>query len=481
MERLSINAIIEYWKHPTLTSMSRDDACLALLPDAYNWRIAVPEYAKPFTNMADITHNEVVNGKKEYNTKRSLAPLRKFMHGNVRSPSDSGFGCSKFTKDLRTHLNSDTALVCYLDSTHPEVTYKVSMLNNIGVMVRSTYPALNKDSLLFTQLHVTDGVSALDEEYAELRKLQTEIDRLLQVGNEAQLRYAVFLMLLVAIFHREIETLGVHYRKETIDLVLGANEVMNSWGSAQGNLVVFGDPDYMNDYRLYLYRPTRCELYNMASLRFEAKGDSVLATLRLTAENETPISGAVTFSKTYTGTPMLSVKENIVYIALTEARGGFAFLTFQYTPFSNGPMYYRTGFFITVAPKVRGPQFQKIAIVAKQDLTSEDEAYIRGLLQSTGDIIHMTEDQMADFRAYFKDYPWFSEFDEKFSDFMESHKKPVYWFRESEILSFSGSNLSEDDLVRVMLALKSQSQNANRLSGQRMNCTDPDNLHNIMR
>jgi hypothetical protein len=172
---------------------------------------------------------------------------------------------------------------------------------------------------------------------------------------------------------------------------------------------------------------------------------------------------------------MYNDRDKMIYIPMKDQFNSLGVLVFHYEKFITGPMYYRTGLFLSSAARTKLPQVRRAAICAR-NLESREIAYVQGVLKSGGQQVVLTDRQLEDFCNLFRDYPWMEEFRRVFLPFIKSHV--CYCLDEGEILANSTSRLDELDRLKMMLALKSM---MNWKSFNRVDTSEPADLHKIMR
>ena len=457
MEKITLSSIKDNWGLRELSDKANIDFCISIFPDVYN---------------SKLTNNKVIQ---EMLIHTNESTWRKFMTGNKVSSKDNRCGYVKLTKDLRKRLLNDT-VITYLNPAHHPITPGESMVLNIRKYVRLTKPPIDKKHSLFSTVLSADTDNEILD--AELREA---FQKLLENGSENCISYAIFLLILIAIYQEDIQDLRKLYMSDAIDsIVQNSNEYLtieNYQKNTDTSLYsIFCDEKYMHEYNLYLYKPTYDRLYHSGKLIMKMEEDgSPTATLLLEDDYVTPSSGTKKHTKEYTGTPVLCKIEELVYIIFTNPDGLLAILCFRYDHFNLSEMYYRTALLITSYPKLRVPQVQKVAITLKQ-LRENDKSTVKGMLKMTDNQIVITKKQLDLFREEFAAYDWMEEFEHVFIPFMESHKCECYSFSESEMLSYSISELNEIDKLRILQALKVKSEAPNSI-----NCKDPDFIHRIFK
>jgi len=202
--------------------------------------------------------------------------------------------------------------------------------------------------------------------------------------------------------------------------------------------------------------------------------------MTLTAQSRSPIAGQQEKRRVFQGIPMLSKKDHMVYLAMTDQLDSFAFLTFSYAQFNFAPMFYRSGLLVSGAPETKYPLVQRVSIVAR-DLSEEELPYILGLLKTDGKQILLSQKQYALFLEKFRDYPWMGDFLENYLPLFQLHRRSFYCFDEDEILSCSKSELPYPDRLRIMLALKSVDPPNDNTLHKFLRASVPPKTHTILK
>lgn len=455
---LTLKNIAKHWLHPELYSCTNMKLCYALLPDAYN-----PEYCTDSSTSSLISDT-------------SDSTLAKFVKGNRSNRKNFYYGHSALTRDLILKLK-DNSIIIYQDG-RPSVSYKQNMLDKINGLVQTTSPPITSEHQLFTELHFPDiiNVSHFPESF---KMLKSSIQQLSDNGSEAAITYAIFLLVLTSIIHKEMPKLEFLYNETAITQVIESKNLPTI--DNETTQIPFSDPHYMHAYHIYLYRTEEDRLYEQGSLRMSVDSDGrTSATMIMEDSDQIPGAGQKPIVREFTGAVMLSKDDCMVYSGMTNPDGIFAFLCFQYEPFRSYDMYYRSALFLKSTAKSHIPQVQKVAITTKS-LAKEEIPYIKGVLRNNGKQIMLTEQQLNQFCTTFADYSWMSDFKENILPFIRHHEQKCYCFNENEVLSYSLSDSNELDRLRITLALKSVDSQIDPDYGKFVRCNDPNNLYKLMK
>ena len=455
--RVTLNEILLHWQQPILQGCSRKEFCYALLPDAYNIRFC----ADP--------------GTTTYLDSISDSVLRKFVTGNYAQRGSERYAHAQFTQDIIEKLRNNT--IFYYKDDRPCISCRQNMLNKIRALVRGTLPPMTAQHSLFTRLSLTDEEQAESSPYrGYLEKLQSSMDRLLENGSESALSYAVFLLVLTAILREKgMAQLFELYEPAAISRLLALE--CSPQDGVLANQLPFGDPDYLYPYHLYLYTEASDCLYKAGSLSLTRHSEArTQAAMTIIFEDFQGIDR----ESQYTGSAMLSPRDDMVYTLMTSPEGQIAFLCFKHEKFKFQKMYFRSALLIRSAPRTHVPQVQK-AIITGKNLSDEELPYAEGALKFNDAQILLTEQQLEDFRSTFAGSSWMEEFDRTLLPFIRQHEKTYYSFSGDELLSYSLCDLSEPERLRIMLALKKSADSTSPELYNLIRCIDPPNVHRLFR
>ena len=116
-----------------------------------------------------------------------------------------------------------------------------------------------------------------------------------------------------------------------------------------------------------------------------------------------------------------------------------------------------------------------------RELGPEEIPYVWGLLKTGGKQLLLTEQQYRLFRETFRDYPWMPDFEAHYAPLFEAHKKTFYCFNEDELLAWSIGELSQEDRLRILLALRSVDNPRDKMQDKFMESVPPTRTHAIMK
>lgn len=456
---ITLNFIQKNWS-PATQHMDPTAFILAVLPDAYNPACCKNQGAGYFTwGDKDALSDSALRGLRRGN---------RLSNNNLRSP------CTKFTNHLLKKLQQNEAVIFqkpkYPDNPDSEIAYSdipciTNMHNKIRKMVHDYQAPMTKNHPLFTQA----DFSTLGECDSALRSaydcIKWAIHRLAEQETENSLSYAIMLMVITAILQERVAAVTHLFSDAAITRIL-ENDVQTPLPEpGSRKYVPFTDRDYMYKYHIYLYRESSNVPMKMGTLDMQLVDPlHSVAYLTLDAFVNKPVPGVSQISRVFTGNPMLTRADNIVYMAMTDELDYMIYLYFPYQAFNFAPMFFRAGLMVGVDNETGYPQAQKIAITSRE-LSPEELPYVRGLLKTGGKQITISPSQLNRFLETFRDYPWMEDFRTNILPVLQERKRTWYSINEDEILACSACELEYLDRLRVMLALKSvDSPNDNRLN-----------------
>lgn len=459
---LTLNFIKENWCAAT-NSMDRRSFCREILPDSYDAKLCRGQgdhFLDPESAM--FLADQTIMG---------------LMRGNRKSLKNLSFASVAFTKDFQQKLAHNSP-IRYRDPDRPPENTVENMLMKLRRLIRRFCAPLDRGHMLFTHMDLsTLGDGSEGPEYQRLGEM---LQLLLERETEMALAYALFLMIVASILQSRLGTVRHLYSLEAVEKLLASDDEAPLLEVDSYAHVPFTDPNYMHTYNIYFYKDTPGRKIWSGKLTLRMDNNRPAAIITLEARSRYPLSGDVDIHRVFRGVPMLSKKENMVYIGLTDERSSFAFLTFSYAPFYHAPMYFRSGLLVSTAPETKYPIAQRVAIVARE-LREDEIPYVRGLLKTGGKQILMTQQQYSLFLEVFREYPWMEDFQKHYAPQFEAHKKTVYCFNEDELLSWSIGDLSQEDRLRILLALRSVDQPSNTMLGKFLESVPPTRTHAVMK
>lgn len=471
MERtvhITISNIVKSWGHPQLCGLdrarSRRELCRRLLPDAYDDSRCADASAMFLRDQGDTAS-------------LNDPTVRMLYHGNRRSLSGAvdRLGSTAFTEDLIDKLNRNIPIRYRTDKARHSVCFRENLLEKLHELVRTSDPPLTANSPLFVRNPLEpdypDGPGS--EGYRTLSRLRRE---LLQDGSLRAVTWAVLITVLAGWTQWRVGELCWLWDRETVAQYLARPD---SKPERRGLAlhVPFDRASYMHEYHIHLYRSTTRELFPLGTLKLSAEPPGICMDLRYSlSDRPENMEG----HWHYTGTPMLSPKDSMVYAVMADERSGAtAILSFHFTDFRSGDMYFRTGLLMSAHPLTKLPQQQKVAIT-RGALTQEQEALVRGIL-TLSEEVDLTTPQLEAFLEDHRDAEWMPKFRERLLPFIELHEQRSYRFGSSELMEYSLSGLSPEERLKIALLLRgyaARTEDDGRLFAR---AQEPEKLHKLMK
>lgn len=461
---LTLNFIKESWC-PATGSMDRRSFCRAILPDSYDADLCEGQGA----HFLDPESGSFLVDQ----------TLQGLMRGNRKSRKDLSFASVAFTKDFQQKLAHNSPIRFRESGRAPETTVE-NMLGKLRRLIRRFCAPVDRNHMLFTHMDLSPVGEGPEE--GEYRRIRLVLEMLLERETEATLTYALFLMIVTAILQSRLGTVQHLYSPETIERIL-SSDVEAPVLEVEGHThVPFTDPNYMHTYHIYFYRDTPDHFLweGTLAMQLNETGTRATASMALHSTSRSPITGEREIQRIFRGVPMLSKRDRVVYLGMTDEKNTFAFLSFSHMHFNYAPMYFRSGLLISSAPETKYPLAQRVAIVARK-LGPEEMPYVWGLLKTSGKQLLLTESQYRIFRETFRDYPWMPDFEAHYAPLFEAHKKTVYCFNEDELLAWSIGDLSMEERLRILLALRSVDNPGNIMMDKFLESVPPTRTHAIMK
>lgn len=459
---LTLNFIKDNWC-PATAAMDRYSFCLEILPDSYDSRLCRGQGERFLDTASDAF--------------LSMQTLQGLMRGNRKSAKNPAFASVAFTKDFQQKLAHNSPIRYRDPERSPENTVE-NMLGKLRKLIRRFCAPMDRNHMLFTHMDLTTlGEGPEGPEYEKLRLI---LEMLLERETETALTYALFLMIVTAILQSRITAVQQLYSHETIEQVLSSDAEAPVLEVEGNSHVPLTDPNYMHSYNIYYYHDNQGEKIYHGKLTMQLNNNRPVATMILRAQTVSPVAGELDITRIYTGVPMLSKKEQMVYIAMTDEKNTFVFISFPYVYYNFSPMYFRSALLVRISSHEKAPVAQRAVIMAR-DLREDELPYIWGLLKTGGKQLLLTEQQYRIFRETFRNYPWMADFETHYAPLFEAHKKTVYCFNEEELLAWSIGDLSQEDRLRILLALRSVDNPSNKMQGKFLESVAPTKTNSLMK
>lgn len=455
-EKATLKSIVERWNPPALitdTLKPNRSMMYGLLPDLIN----KSKVEQGCIDLADRNDAHFVDGCWRTDGKK----------------------ITYYDKEQVTKLRcaiTQNAPITYKGRQEPSVGCRDNMLHKIYYFVQQS--DVKSITPLFTdlQLHPFPELQGTFE--ADFRNA---IQKLYQVGTKKSFTYGIFLLILHSVFHRDMAELHFLYSGDELSEVLRSSAPKTDHSSMMPeNHVFLCDQLYSHNYSAYMFRDNYDRLYETGYFELKCDGGVPSAELLLddlhAAHPVTHNADPVTHK--YVGTPILSKRDNLIYILMHDINDANAtgIMLLQYTSFSNGhPCYYRSGLFASSDHK-RYPEVRKI-VLTERELTEEELPTVQGILKMTSRHIIMSERRMDAFCEDYKDqYKWLTEFKKS----IPVYHKNWYCFDDRYVMTNADPELDELERLKLTLAMKSYCRGACE-PFNRIHCKENPNIFKIMR
>lgn len=371
------------------------------------------------------------------------------------------------TKDLLAAIrNNDT--IIYKNGLGL-VRVRDNMRQKLDYLLDRT--SLVKQEALFRELEILPFLRKEDHE-----QVSSIIQALAQKRNYS---YALFLLVLTAVFRGEIEQLKFLYSPDEIQKVL----LNRNRGSLPDDCIYFTDSKYTGkEYQVFLYRSLHGEdtLFSKGTFIIDDSGPVPVATLELKDDFKEPCAHR------FVGTPMLTGKT--VYIPMGDklSKNALGILCFEYENFAkNLPMYFRSGLFLSSHFRFHTPQVQKVVLTLKkrEEMSTGDETAIRGQLRTSGSNIAFNREELKEFCSSpaVRNESWISKFQRWILPALLQGDFSNCCISEETIRNFPKGDFSSQELTKIAFAFKDYSESHWRKKNTFINCLVPEDFHYLMR
>lgn len=450
---LTLRKIITIWTKDILVDLRVKDFLVKLLPDVFN---------------ASLTPHNIYRRYHGF-SQMSESAMNNFLRGNRRSDNHKSYAVSGLTDDIKSVL-LNIQEITYSDGKEP-ISAKESMIQNIWNINNQYHIKFDRNHSLFNDLDIS--VHAVYDP-----KLSNQLELLLNHGSQRSLCYCLFLMILVSIYQDHICDFKEYYRQDIIQnemtktLFDDGLDVFKNINLTNKNYQYFTNRKYMHTYRAFTHHAIYNKIFPVGEVTMQHTSDNkAQLTLILKTDPDWAASGNQNLSVKYVGTPILNTSDSTVFCIMTNNDGRFGILCFRYDHFNVSDMFCRTCLFISTFPNPRTPQVKKLILCSK-DVDEASLPYIDGLLKLNLQSVTITDSQLQMFLEDFKDAHWMTQFKESILPFILQHEHKAYTFNENEILNYSLTNMTHEDKIRVIQALKSKS-----IHPTKVDCRDLENLH----
>lgn len=371
------------------------------------------------------------------------------------------------TMDLLAAIKNNTTIV-YKNGLGVDRVQE-NMRRKLDYLIERT--AKEKLSALFQELEVLPFLRPEPWE-----QVSHTIKTLAQKGNY---NYALFLLVLTAVFRGDIEQLKFLYSHEEIQKVM--------LGRSRENLpedcVYFTNSKYTGkEYQVFLYRRLHGEdtLFRKGTFFIDDTGPIPEARMELWDDFKEPCAHC------FVGTPMLTGKTVYIHMGDRLAQNALGILCFEYEDFSKElPMYFRSGLFLSNHFRFNTPQVQKVIFTLKkrEELTSGDETAIRGQLRTSGSNIVFNREELTEFceSPSVCNESWVPKFRKWIQPALMQGDFANCCITEEAIRNFPKGDFSSQELTKIAFAFKDYSESHWRKKNTFVTCEVPEDFHYLVR
>lgn len=311
-------------------------------------------------------------------------------------------------------------------------------------------------------------------------ELRTQVSSIIHtLAQKTVYNYALFLLVLTAIFRDEIGQLRFLYSREEIQKAM----LDRNRGNLPKDCVYFTDSKYTGkEYQVFLYRRLHGEdtLFQQGSFYIDDTGPIPEARMELWDDFKEPCAHR------FVGTPLLTGKT--VYIPMGDrlAEDALGILCFEYEDFAkNLPMYFRSAMFLSSHFRFNTPQVQKVIITLKKrdDMTAGDKTAIRGQLRTGGSNMIFNREELQDFckSPAVCDESWIPGFKKWILPALMQGEFNNCCITDETIINFPKGNFSSQELTKIAFALRDYSESHWRKKNTFVTCDVPEDFHYLMR
>lgn len=420
---VTIVDIVKIWNHPILNTLKkaekRQELCQYLLPFEYSDHPSYSHYFnKDHYGLSDSTLRMLVNGNRKSRSKNIIY----LAHAD-------------FTNELISLLNNNEIY----NNIRPRQSLYTKILD-----LQYHYP-ITKDHSIFTNILLLPD-EPYGKGYQTYEKLRNIMIELLEINSNESIAYALMILILAGWLQWKIEDIPWLYNQNEI------YNYFNQISSKNKSLISpLDDPHYMHTYHAYLYRHSKNQLFEYATLTI--KQDYIYtntATLSLRYKSGADMQY---YTLTYEGHLQYSAPDHTIVGTLTNKAGNILQIQFYYDSFRKD-MYYRQGIVTFKSTISASPLTQKI-ILTKKEVEKEKIPYIKGLLSMNTHIMIYTLQMLESFKNQFNDYTWYNTFNHDMYDYIYNHIQSSNILNLDEIYAHFITSIPKTQLIEILLALRS--------------------------
>ena len=460
MKYATLRNIADYLNTPALPQMKNKALALLFLPDILDNSLlddsckVIEWSAKALSYLVDGNYSEYDKIDRE--------KCEEIAHPSTH------FGYKAGTNDLLDAIKND-AMIVYRKKLGQQ-RCREDMWNKINYLISRTSPeSLDR---MFYELTVLPFVSR--ETYNEVVAVIQEL------AKKKNYNYALFILVLTAVFRGEIEKLSILYSKKAIQ------EAAISFGvpyALPDDCVYFTDDNYVDrTYQVYMYRNIHGadRLFEKGEFRIDYTSKIPSATLEISDSYKEPCSHR------YIGTPMQTGKTVYIPMGDIENNNSLGILCFEYEKFNNNlPMYFRTGLLLTCNYRFRTPQIQKVIIASKspKSMKASDLLAIKGYLRTSGGKTVLTDAELDAFctNEEIAEEEWMQKFKTWILPNLKREPFTSCCITEDTIRNTLKGQFPSEELSMIAFVLKEYSESHWVKKDTFITCGIPEDFHYLMR
>lgn len=458
-ERLNLRTIVNVILQEEVLAREKlyEYIIVNILPDIYNKAITSTEYHGKNHTSIESLYSFMAN---------DYAYWENFVGAYSRKDGYPTGGTKIIREDIKQSIEDDLMII-YKETDRNHCTVKQNMIEKVSNLVENNHlfenkeifkPYLNKENLYYERL-----VNVCNELYLDNKK--------------ESIIYLFFLLILVAIYQKDVKLFQTLYTEKSIKNVINQNKINPPMLNEVINnpaFVPLDDIKYCHKYHVYLYKARDERKYQAATLEFQLNDNNTIdAVLELKDQAYNPKTNGKPYRKIFNGKPLVNKIDKLVFTIFVSSNGSVSILVFKYDLFEVNDLEYRTALFISSYSLQRGPQVQKVVISIDE---LNDNKVIDGILKMSNNQIVITEESLNQFIHENNNQKWMSEFKKTVLPFIKDHEKKYYSFDEDEIISYTKTELEKMVKIDIAKQLKSFS-----ISDEIIDCIDYDLLRRVVK
>ena len=223
---------------------------------------------------------------------------------------------------------------------------------------------------------------------------------------------------------------------------------------------ILDDEKYTGTFHGYMY--SHKEMFSHMKhfeLTIHKSAEHFKANLTLHAISKPDGIHETKFPKHLTGTPIL-VNSNVIFIILTNSLGEFFILSFNYTPYRRGTLYFKQGFILSCATEVSHPVLMQRFVLFSKPISPEHMKDLPSFLLLNNRIFHVPADAMEELAQA---NPNVQKIFDHFGYLLEHSRKEMYCINEAQLLNSYDPAISVNEILKGLIAMKSVASDATRI------------------